>query len=256
MHQAVLRVFGFFGAVIFLPLFLFTFSDPHSIERAGQSFIEWKLSTETENKVNAIQIPTSNKLGAFLNNKVGKQLDDLKQQLHDDLPAILASQITQMKNLSCECRKNWEQRIANSINLKISTLQAAKNKIADFSQAKYMQIVEKLTADVRIFLGVNSAVFIIFLLVSFLKPRAIKHLFLPGVLLLLSTVVCSYFYLFEQNWFYTILYNDYTGFVYLSYLGLVFMVLSDIVFNKGRVTTEVLNMFLSAIGRMAVLVPC
>ncbi len=101
-----------------------------------------------------------------------------------------------------------------------------------------------------------SKFFIFLFLVSFLKPQAINHLFLPGALMLLSTILCSYFYLFEQNWFYTIIYNNYTGFTYIGYLTFVFAVLCDIVFNKAKVTTEIINAFLQTIGHAASLVPC
>ena len=241
---------------MFVPLFMLTFADPQSIERAGQSFIEWKLSSEAEEKIDSIQLPTSNKLGSLLNKYAGAKIDELKQQLKDDLPAILAAEIARMRDLSCECRKKWEQRIATSLNIQISTLDVAREKIADFSQAKYMEIVTKLTADVRIFLGVNSVVFLAFLIISFLKPQAVLHLFVPGILLLVSTVLCSYFYLFEQNWFFTILYDDYTGFAYLGYLIFVFGVLCDIAFNRGRITTEVLNAIFKVVGHAADAVPC
>ena len=71
-----------------------------------------------------------------------------------------------------------------------------------------------------------------------------------------STVICSYFYLFEQNWFYTIIYNDYTGYSFIGYLVIVFAILCDIVFNKARVTTEILNACLQALGQAASFVPC
>ena len=119
-----------------------------------------------------------------------------------------------------------------------------------------MEIVESLTLDVRIFLGANSLVFIFLLLASLMKPMAIKHLFLPGSLMLVSTAICSYFYILEQNWFYTIIYNDYTGFGYIGYLLFVFAILCDIVFNKARVTTEIINTCLQAIGQVGNLAPC
>ncbi len=139
---------------------------------------------------------------------------------------------------------------------KLISLENAKSKIIDFTNAKYMEIVENLTLDVRIILGANSMVFILLLLTSLMKPLAMKHLFLPGSLMLLSTALCSYFYIFEQNWLYTIIYNDYTGFGYIGYLFFVFSILCDIVFNKARVTTEVINACLQAIGHAGNLVPC
>jgi len=67
-------------------------------------------------------------------------------------------------------------------------------------------------------------------------------------LMLLSTVVSSYFYIFKQNWFYTVIYNDFVGYAYLMYLGLIFFFLCDIIFNKARIITEIVNMILNGIG--------
>jgi len=76
---------------------------------------------------------------------------------------------------------------------------------------------------------------------SFLKPNTTDYLFLPGVFMLISTIICSYFYIFEQNWFYTLLYNDFTGFGYLAYLLGIFVLLCDIAFNKAKITKEIID---------------
>ena len=142
------------------------------------------------------------------------------------------------------------------MKFEIVSLEKAKEKLAIFAQAKYMEIVEKLTLDVRIFLGVNALIFLFLLVASFLKPKATEHLFLPSVLMLISTVICSYFYLFEQNWFYTIIYSSYTGFGYVAYVTIVFGILGDIVFNKAKIVTEIINLFFNAIGSAFSVVSC
>ena len=83
-----------------------------------------------------------------------------------------------------------------------------------------------------------------------MKPQAIKHLFLPAILLFLSSIISSYFYLFQQNWFFTIIYNSYVGWAYLAYLGVVFAFLSDIAFNHGRVTTGLLDATVGSISNI------
>jgi hypothetical protein len=263
MEKVSLRVLGVLGVIFFVPLFLFTFADPQIIEESGRSFIEWKLESETNKKIDSISLPKPTKLENLLGEKARElrvetenKLKEVKLQLKADAPAIIAEQIAKMRNLDCECRKKWEVLLKNSMETKLVSLNSAKSKLIDFSHAKYMEVVENLTLDVRIFLGANSLVFIFLLFASLMKPLAIKHLFLPGSLMLVSTVICSYFYIFEQNWFYTIIYNDYTGCGYIGYLIFVFAILSDIVFNKGRVTTEVINTCLQAIGQAGSLVPC
>jgi hypothetical protein len=104
-------------------------------------------------------------------------------------------------NMDCECRKKWENRLRNLMAMALASLEEGKAKLIDFSHAKYMEITQKLTLDVRIFFGTNSVIIVLLLLISFMKPAAISHLFLSGGLLLTSTLLSSsYFYLFEQNW--------------------------------------------------------
>jgi hypothetical protein len=263
MKKISLRGFGLFGIVLFAPLFILTFADPNLIERSAKTFITWKLQSETDKKIDSVQLPVATKLERLLGDKAKKlrqqaeqKLILIKQQLKADAPSILAAQLTKLSKKDCECRKKWAQRLRHLKEMELASLQKAKAKLIDFSHAKYMEITQKLTLDVRIFLGTNSVIFVLLLLISFMKPAAISHLFLPGGLLLISTLISSYFYLFEQNWFYTILYNDYTGFSFIGYLLLVFAVLCDIVFNKARVTTTVINACLEAVGQAASLVSC
>ena len=263
MQHLTLRVFGFLGTILFIPIFLLSFAEHQLIENSGKAFVEWKLEKTTNEKIDSIKLPNESKFEKLLGKKAKelriqteKKIQSLKQQLKADAPSVIAMQLAKVRNLDCECRKSWEKKLRNSMKFKLASLDVAKSKLADFTQAKYMEIVEKLTLDIRIFVGANGVVFLFLMLASFLKPSAVRHLFLPSVLMFISTVVCSYFYVFEQNWFYTIIYNNYTGFSYIGYLSFVFAVLCDIVFNKAKVTTEIINAFLQTIGHAASLAPC
>ena len=264
MQHLTLRVFGFIGTILFVPIFLLSFANPQLIENSGKAFVEWKLEKSTNAKIDSIKLPKESKFEKLLGNKakeLRKKTEDkiksLKQNLKDDAPVLIAAQLVKLRNLDCECRKLWEKKARDSMKFELASLETAKLKLVDFTHVKYMEIVEKLTLDVRIFVGANGFIFLFLMLASFLKPSALKHLFLPSVLMLISTVLCSYLYIFEQNWFYTIIYNNYTGFTYIGYLTFVFAVLCDIVFNKAKVTTEIINAFLQAIGHAAAsLVPC
>ena len=263
MQHLTLRVFGFLGTILFIPIFLLSFADPQLIENSGKAFVEWKLEKSTNAKIDSIKLPNESKFEKLLGKKAKElriqteeKIQSIKRQLKADAPSVIAMQLAKVRNLDCECRKSWEKKLRNSMKFQLASLDVAKSKLVDFTQAKYMEIVEKLTLDVRIFVGTNGVVFLFLMLASFLKPSAVRHLFLPSVLMFISTVVCSYFYVFEQNWFYTIIYNNYTGFSYIGYLSFVFLVLCDIVFNKAKVTTEIINAFLQTIGRVGNLVPC
>ena len=104
-----------------------------------------------------------------------------------------------------------------------------------------MDVAAKLKGDIRIFAATNAGVFLLMVLLSFLKPQAVRHLFLPGLLLTVATVFCACMYVFEQNWLLTIIHGDYLGLAYAAYLGAAFLFLCDIALNRGRVTTRLVN---------------
>ena len=97
MEKVSLRILGILGVLIFVPLFLFTFADPQLIERSGQSFVEWKLQSETDKKIDSIKLPAATKLESLLGAKARQvrvqtqlKLEEVKRQLKTDAPAILA----------------------------------------------------------------------------------------------------------------------------------------------------------------------
>lgn len=153
-------------------------------------------------------------------------------------------------------RKALTKSITAGYVERIAHIQIAQQTLGEIIKGKYIEIVGNLRADLRIFLGINSIMFILLLLISFLKPKAIAQLYLPGIFLLISTVASSCIYIFGQDWFYTILYNDYMGFGYLAYIGIIFGFLMDIAFNKASVTTEIINGILNAIGSAFSVAPC
>ena len=258
-----LRCFGLVGILIFLPLFVLTFIKPNLVESSARFFIESELRASVDEKIEAFRLPEQNKLESILGAKAQElsketeqRLEQIRIKLKEDMPSILADELARLRNLNCECRNKIEQNIRDTLQSRIVSLERTRSKIVDFSHAKYMDIVRNLTSDVRIFLAVNSVVFLLLLFASLMRPTAVRHLFFPGALMVVSTIVCSYFYLFEQNWIYSIIFNDYTGFAYLTYLLFVFAMLCDIVFNRARITTEFLNGCLQSVGAAASLVSC
>ena len=133
MEKILLRVLGIIGVVIFVPLFLFTFADPQLIEKSGKTFVEWKLQSEVDQRVDLLELPKETKLENLLGVKVKElraqtehKLEQIRQQLKNDAPAIIAEQLAKLRNLDCECRKKWESSIKASMNLKLISLDNAK----------------------------------------------------------------------------------------------------------------------------------
>jgi len=258
--KITLRIISLIGIIILGSSFIFTYSTPGYVEEIGKDFIKSKIQEKTNEKIEKLTLNKSNsilqKLASKLVEKNQEKINALKEQLKSKAHVKLAAVIAEMRNLSCECRKKHEKAIERGTKSSILSMENANAVLMDFMKTKYMEVANKLKTDFRIFTGSNTLVFILLLLISFLKPRAITHLILPAALLTLSTVICSYFYIFEQNWFFTIIYNTYLGWSYLAYLGVVFAFLCDIVFNKARATTQIINAILNIIGSAMSVVSC
>ncbi len=247
-----LRIFGLIGFMLFSSGFGLTFSVPGFVEDIGKTFIKNTIIEKTQEKINTINHVSNNPSFKKLLGKLSKNnqdhIDRYKTQLKNNAHEKIAEVIAQMSDLSCECRKKYSAMIKENFLFNITSLNHYNERLTDFMKGKYMDVSQKLKKDFRIFTGANALVFLLLIVVSFIKPKAAKHLLLPGFLLLVSSLVCSYFYLFQQNWFFTIIYDSYVGWFYLIYFGVVFAVLCDIVLNRGKITTAVLDNTIGAIS--------
>ncbi len=258
--KIALQTFGLIGILLFGTAFWFTFGVPGYVEDVAKEFIKGRIEKETKEKIDSLSL-------AAKDSKLGKLAQKLMDSNHEEISRIqayletqlhekIADVIAEMGDLDCECREKYAQLIKSGFEIRLASFQNTNEKLLDFMKTKYMEVTAKLTLDLRIFTGSNLVIFLLLLSVSFMKPQVVAHLFLPGILLLLSTTICSYFYLFQQNWFFTIIYNDYVGFGYLAYVAILFGIFCDIVFNKARITTDIINAFFSSIGSAFSVLPC
>lgn len=255
--KVTLRISGLFGILLFGVLFLFTIGVPEAIEKSAKTFIKNQIHKEIKQKYQkSVKTQSVKEKAILLANKFGMQGEELKQYIREKLPEKISSVVSSMCGYDCEKEKQLAASITKGYLQKIYSLKIAQKTLGEIIKSKYMKIVKNLKIDIRIFLCSNFAMFLILLLVSFLKPNAIAHLFLPGVFLFISTAISSCIYIFGQDWFYTIIYNNYWGFGYLIYILVIFGFLMDITFNKARVTTEIINGILSSIGSAFSVVPC
>lgn len=259
--KLTLRLLALLGILLFGTLFAFTFGVPESVERIGADFIKQRIEQETREKIDSLTLKArDSKLGKLVTKVLENQqerVEQLKTLLKTRAQDKIAEVVARMQNLDCECRRKVAEMISKGLKVELSLATAAVAKIEDFLQGKYLEVTRKLTTDVRIFLGCNLAAFLLLGLASLCQPKAVAQLFVPALLVVLTVVICSYFYLFQQNWFLTILYSDYVGFGYLAWLGAVFALCCDIIINRARVCTSIVNGMLRSIGSGDfVVVPC
>lgn len=245
---------------IFGTFFAFTYAILGWVQDFAADYIESEAAERIDETVDSIRVPEAEsalgRLAQSLADRNEQRIEELRGQLKAKAHEQIAAAFAEMRNLDCECRRKVARWIESGFETDIRLLQAANTRITDFVQYKYLEVETELKRDIRIFTASNAAAFLLLLLLSFVNPKATAHLFLPGLLLAVSTLVCSYFYLFQQNWLLTIIHGDYLGFAYLGWLTVVFGLLCDIALNHGRITTEIINAFLNAIGSALSVVPC
>ena len=252
MINTLIKTFLVLGTLIYGGAFVYSFTSPQIIEKNARGFIKEQVSKKTHEKIDNIgskyKDNTLVKLSAKIFKKKKEQLALYKESLKLKIDEKLANVMVKMLDLNCECRQKYKGIFHDFITTKITDLKAATKKLETFMTAKYMYVVENIIKDFRIFLGSSFIVLFIMLLLLFIKPQVSIQINMLAGLMFVSTLVSSYLYIFKQNWFYTIIYNDFVGFAYLMYLGIIFLFLCDIIFNKARIITEIVNMILNGIG--------
>jgi len=257
----ILRITGVVGAALFGFFFVLTFSTPQWVERFGVDFIETHAREKVESSIErwkpVWREGVAGRVAEALYREKQAEIEQLKQQFKNGIRETWATALAEIRDLDCECREKILDLLETGTAGRLLSLEAGSERLTAFIQSSYMDVATQLKRDIRIFTATNAGAFILLLLVSFLKPQAVRHLFVPGLLLVVATVVCTYGYIFEQNWLLTVIYGSYLGYAYAAYLGAVFLFLCDIVLNRGRVTTRLANGVLDTFGgAVASLTPC
>jgi hypothetical protein len=260
LQLLVLRMAGIAGAAIFGFFFVLTFSTPQWVERYAVDYIETRVGEKVDRKIDALLAEPGEGIaarvakGLYEQNRV--ELDRLKQQFKAGVRETWAEALAEVRDLDCECREKWLDFLEVGTMAHFQSMESLGQRLTDFIQSSYMKVATDLKRDLRIFAATNCAMFLLLVLVSFLKPQAVRHLFVPGLLLCAATLFCAYLYVFEQNWLLTIIEGSYLGFAFAAYLGVAFLFLCDIVLNRCRVTTWLVNGLAELVGGVAALVPC
>ncbi len=251
-----LRSAGLFGILIFGALLSITVVSPKVIEESAKGFVKYQIEKEVRERQQTLSDSSVASKARSITKNLGLESEQIRKNLDNNLPEKIASVIASMCGYDCERKKALANSITSGYLDRLKRIRIAQDTLGELIKGKYVEIVGNLKLDLRIFLGSNFSMFLILLVISFAKPKAMTHLFLPGLLLVLATMISSAIYIYGQDWFYTVLYNDYMGFGYLTYLSVIFGVLVDIALNKARVTTEVINGIANALGSAFSVFPC
>ncbi len=228
---------------------------PGFVEQIAKTVIRYEVEKKVQEKVEAIDSFLAKKAGA-LSKGYANEITQTKGLLVQQLPARLAEVIGEMQNLDCECRNKIETSIRAGFEWRITSTSAAQERLTTLIRTKYMETASQLTREFRIFTGTNALVFALLIVAVLIKRQAGLHLLPSALVLLIAASISAYLYLFNQNWLHTLVFSDYVGLAYVGYLVGTFALLSDIIFNRARVTTELLNVVLNTVGSAIQVAPC
>lgn len=254
--KSIIIAVSIIGLILSVLVFGATFVNQKAIANSAKEFIVSKAKDKyAEYQSKIASIPSSEKTLEFLKGKYQEKFDSVSGE-----SAQFEKIITDYIDFFCKNKKcNLEQE-QNAEDLKKSFLsiyeRSLKNTVTqailnidDVLKNKTQEVLASILADLRIFSGTNLAIFTFILLTTvFAKSELLKSLRLPTALLTLSSLIAIFVYIFEQNWFYTILYSNYWGAGYIALVLFIFILLFDIVMNKARITEAILNFFGSVIS--------
>lgn len=249
-------VFGVAGLLLFGAAFIASFAAPGFVEQAAREVIRFEVEKRVHEKIDTLDNSFLGRRAAKLSGKYAAQVADDRRMLEAKLPERIAQVVGEMRNLNCECRKKIASVVRDGLDDDIASGNDAQARLTALIRAKYMDTADHVTREFRIFTGANAAVFALLVVAVGIRRGAGMHLLPATVILLVSAALTGYMYLFNQDWLHTLLFNDYVGYGYIGWLGAVFALLCDIVFNRARVTVQILNLGLSAVGSALSVASC
>ena len=254
MRRVVLIVAAL-GTLLFGGLLVLSYASPITLESWARLAVQHEIEARVAARTGALSQSALVRAAESAVGANNRELLAAKEALAA-LPAKVASVAGQMLDPECPCRLRAREFLREHLAGKVSFLNASNERLTSLIQSKYVEVAESLLREFRIFCAANALVFVFLGVVAFVKRQAGIQLLAPAFVLVVSAVVVACLYLFTQNWLQTVLLGQYVGFWYFPYLGLAVASLGDVLFNRARVTSAIVNAALSAVGGVASAVPC
>ena len=178
------------------------------------------------------------------------------RRMKEVLSERVSSTVDAMADPACACRAGLRDQAHVGIDARRERLADGEARLEALVRIAYTHTAAQLQREIRIFAGTNALVFLALGVIAWRKQAVALHLLVPAVVLLGSVGVSAAFYLFNQDWVRTVIFNDYVGYGYAVWLGILLALLTDILANRARVTTRILNTVLHSAGSSLTVLPC
>jgi hypothetical protein len=246
MHEAgkyLIAGASLVGFLVSLSVFVATFTSRPALENAMSEFVRSRVQQEVRERLGSAAGADAGALQVWFEGRAEAAADFLE----NDLDSFVDSVVDSLCDIDCEESKKAD--LSNRLREVgeafakggIEQFGAISTQLKGFIRGKYLDLVRALLSEIRIFSGINAALFAFILALLIGKWREPRFVFLPAALLLIATVACAAIYVFNQNWFFSIFLQRYSGYWYLAYVAVVFGLLLDIAINRARVTRAILD---------------
>jgi hypothetical protein len=251
-----LLILSLLGALLFGGTFALSFAEPVLIERAAREVVRIEVERRVGEKVDKLSNARITGLAQRALGRTDEEIARTLEAVRREVPRKVAEIVSGMLDADCECRKRLVEYARNSFTERLISLRQAREALSGLIESAYASVTNGLMRELRIFTASNAVAFALLGLITLIRRGAALQLLLPAVVMVGAVMVTGGLYLFNQDWLHAILFADYVGLAYPVYLACVALLLGDVVLNRARVTTPIVNMLLEAVGAAVRAVPC
>lgn len=255
MRQTILGL-SLAGTLLFGIAFILSWLNPIWIERVASAAVRVEVEREAGERVDALSGAPMVGIAQRALGRTDAEIDRTRVAMHKEIPANVARVVTAMLDPDCACRARLKSAADTSRLQHLHSLAQLRARLTSMIESAYADVRTKLLREFRIFTASNAAALAMLGAVTLIRPSARLQLMLPAAALAGGVVVTTGFYLFAQDWLHTILFNDHVGLGYVVWLSVVILLLSDILGNRARVCTRIVNGVLHMAGAAVASVPC
>ena len=246
----LVAVASFLGLLVFLSVFVATFTSRPVLEDAMSGFVRSRVRQEVRARLGSAVGGDAGALAEWFETHAEAAADFLE----NDLDAFVDEVVDSLCDIDCEEseKANLADRLRGAAEAfakrRVAEFGAISTQLERFVRGKYLDLVRALISEIRVFSGINAALFALVLALLLSKWREPRVVFVPASLLLIATLACTALYVFNQNWFFSIFLERYWGYWYLAYVGIVFGLLLDIAINRARITRAILDVIAAGLA--------
>lgn len=236
-----IRSIALIGTALFATLLALLVFMPKTYERTALGFAKTEVTRAMQERFEG---STAAQGLQKLSNRLRLRQEKLALTAQGDLPALVGAVIANY----CKCTPATQAEtnaaaaaVRAGLTAQAADLGIAQTRVAEMIKGRYDSTIAGLRRDLMIFLGTNLATFLLIGAASFAQTTRRTLIIYPAALLTITVIVCSGFYLFNTDWFYTLLFQNFAGFGYSVWIGVLFALLIDIVLNYARITLRILS---------------